>query len=88
MPSAEVFLGLLTGFDGLTAPRVLLMKYGKKYVKQALSSADHLREETMNGGTIRGIYGNIKVERLYREIFDEAPRTGLRFYRGGDSGNR
>lgn len=63
----------ILGFDGLSAPRILLLRYGKDYVKQALLEARHLRDGSTNGSVIRGCYGIVKVERIYREIFNESP---------------
>ena len=64
----------IIGFDGLSAPRILLLRYGKDYVKQALLYASHFREGSTNGAVIKGCYGIVKIERLYREIFNESPR--------------
>jgi hypothetical protein len=68
----------ITGFDGLSAPRILLLRYGKKYVKQALLEATHFREGSINGAVIKGCYGIVKLEKLYRKIFNES----LRFVSG------
>lgn len=64
----------IAGFDGLSAPRILLLRYGKDYVKQALLMAPHFREGSINGSVMRGCYGIVKIEKLYREIFNENPK--------------
>ena len=64
---------LIAGFDGLSLPRVVLRRYGKAYVKGALLEASDFRLGTINGGMMRGVYGIVKVERLYRQIFSERP---------------
>ncbi len=69
----------LTGFDGLSAPRVLLMHRGKAYVKKALLQAEHFRDGSINGAVMKAMYGMVKIERLYRAIFGEAPRLSTGF---------
>ncbi len=44
----------IAGFDGLSAPRILLLRYGKEYVKQALLMAPHFREGSINGSVLEG----------------------------------
>lgn len=64
----------LLGFDGLSAPRILLIKYGKAYVKEALARAEHYRDGSINGAVLKAMYGIVKFEHLYRTIFQEEPR--------------
>jgi hypothetical protein len=64
---------IVAGFDGLSLPRLLLRTYGKAYVKEALVAASDYRLGTINGAVMRGAYGIVKVERLYRQIFNECP---------------
>lgn len=71
LPDAEYVLG----FKGLSDKRMLLMKSGKAYVKQALLEVDHYKEGSVNGANMRSIYGIVKFERLYRYIFQEEPRV-------------
>jgi hypothetical protein len=59
------------GFDGLTAPRILLMRYGVSYVKSALSEAMHFKEGSINGAVLKAMYGIVKAESLYKRIFGE-----------------
>jgi hypothetical protein len=67
------------GFDGLSAPRILLMKYGKAYVKEALLQAEHYRDGSTNGAVIKAMYAIVKLECLYRTIFQEEPRLSSGF---------
>ncbi|MGQ4648735.1 hypothetical protein [Lyngbya aestuarii] len=64
----------VTGFDGLSAPTILLKKYGKEYVKQALLEAKHYRQGSTNGSVMKAMYGIVKTEKLYRKIFGNKPR--------------
>lgn len=61
------------GFDGLSAPRIFLMRYGKKALKEALESAPHYKWGSINGAQLRGIYGIVKFESLFKYIFNELP---------------
>ncbi|MCP4400621.1 MAG: hypothetical protein GY801_25390 [bacterium] len=67
------------GFDGLGGRRPLFLKYGKIYLKQAFLEAKHFTGGSLNGAAIRSVYGHIKAERLYREIFQETPSFLLGF---------
>lgn len=62
------------GFDGLSAPRILLMKRGKDYTKKALLNARHFKEGSINGAVLRALYGIVKFEKLYIAIFNEPPK--------------
>jgi hypothetical protein len=70
LPDARATLG----FDGLSAPKILLMRYGKDYVRNALVQAEHYRPNSTNAAVMRAMYGMVKVEHLYRAIFGEEPR--------------
>jgi len=72
------YQGLL-GFDGLSGRRILLLKYGKKMVKQAILESAHLKDRSINGETVRTLYGIVKFERLYHYIFQEPPRFCSKF---------
>jgi len=69
----------ILGFDGLSAPRILLLRYGKAYVKEALLQAQHYRDGSINGAVMKAMYGIVKMERLYRTIFHEEPRLSSGF---------
>jgi hypothetical protein len=69
----------ILGFDGLSAPRILLLKYGKVYVKEALLQAKHYRQGSANGAVMKAMYGIVKIEKLYRAIFHEEPRFSSGF---------
>lgn len=69
----------LSGFSGLSAPRILLIKYGKTFVKKALLEAKHYKEGSGNGSTMRAMYGIVKLEQLYRAIFAEEPVLSSHF---------
>ena len=75
LPDAKATLG----FDGLSGPRILLIKYGKAYVKEALLQVNHYRQGSSNGSVMRAIYGIVKTECLYRKIFHEEPRFSSEF---------
>ncbi len=64
----------ILGFSGLSTRRILLLKYGKEFLKQALSQAKHYREGSGNRGAIRSLYGIVKLEQLYQKIFKTPPR--------------
>lgn len=72
----------ILGFDGLSGRRILLLKYGKVYIKQALLEAKHYQEGTTNWGTIRSLYGVVKLEHLYRQIFHTPPQVLSGFSEG------
>ena len=61
----------ILGFDGLRAPRILLLKYGKAYVKEVLLQAEHYRDGSTNGAVMKAKYAIVKLERLCRAIFRE-----------------
>jgi len=67
------------GFDGLSCPRILVNKFGKTYVKEALKEAKHYKEGSTNGYIIKGIYGLVKFEQLYQKLFGEKPRFSSNF---------
>ena len=64
----------LFGFDGLSAPRLLLMKYGKDYVKRSLQEAKHFKRGSINGAAMMAMYGIVKFEKFYKKIFLEDPK--------------
>lgn len=66
--------GAVLGFSGLSAPRILLMTYGKDYVKRALCEAKHYQEGSINGAVMKALYGIVKFERLYQHVFRTRPR--------------
>jgi hypothetical protein len=69
----------ILGFDGLSAPRILLVKYGRTYVREALLQAEHYRDGSSNGSVMKAMYGIVKMEHLYRAIFHEEPRFSSGF---------
>jgi hypothetical protein len=75
LPGTEAILS----FSGLSAPRILLMKYGKTYMKNALLQAEHYRNGSANGSVLKALYGIVKVEHLYGAIFHEEPRFSSGF---------
>lgn len=65
---------MVPGFDGMSGRRILLLKYGKAYVKQALSETQHFQEGSGNWAAIVSMYGIVKFERLYHHVFHTPPR--------------
>lgn len=63
----------VVGFDGMSAPRILLMYRGKHYVRDALLEADHFREGSTNGTIMKGLYCITKFEEVYQYVFAEKP---------------
>ncbi len=63
----------VTGFDGLSAPRIFLMRYGKRFALDALRAAPHFKKGSLNGVMARTLYGVAQFEKLYRTIFREDP---------------
>jgi hypothetical protein len=63
----------VSGFDGLSAPRIFVKRHGKEKVKEMLLAADHYREGSINGAVLRALYGITKFEKLYNSIFSEKP---------------
>lgn len=61
------------GFDGMTAPRLLLRRRGKAWVKQALSEAEHYKHGSGNGAVLKAMMGHVAFERVYRALFGEEP---------------
>jgi hypothetical protein len=76
LPDTRTVLG---SDDGLSAPRILLMKYGKAYVKDSLLQAEHYHDKSTNGTVMKTMYAIVKFERLYRTIFQEEPRLSSGF---------
>jgi hypothetical protein len=69
----------IRGFVGMSAPRLLLMKYGKAYVTDALLQAEHYRDGSTNGTVMKAMYTLVRIEHLYRTIFQEEPRLSSGF---------
>lgn len=67
------------GFKGLSDKRILLIRHGSGYVRQAIAEAVHYHEGSSNEANLLSFYAIVKVERLYRQLFDEDPtvRCGL-----------
>ena len=65
----------LLGFSGMSGPRILLKKYGKAVVRDALLAASHYKEGSINGTVLRALYAIVIFEQLYRRIFHEEPRS-------------
>lgn len=65
---------VILGFDGLSGRRIVLLKYGKEYLKQSLVQAKHYQEGSGFGGAIRSLYGIVKFEQLYQKVFQTLPR--------------
>lgn len=61
------------GFKGLSDPRKLLMKYGKREVEVALQTVNHYKKGSVNGAILRSIYSIVKFEQLYQALFREKP---------------
>ena len=61
------------GFDGLSAPRIFLMRYGKQFALESLVAAAHFKKGSLNGVMARTLYGIVKFEELYRRMFQKDP---------------
>lgn len=67
------------GFKGLSDKRMLLMRYGSDYIRQALLEAKHYKKDSMNAINMLAMYSIVKFERLYRTIFQEEPKVASTF---------
>lgn len=69
----------ISGFDGLSAPRMLLAMMGIDFIKLSLSQANHFKKGSINCSTLRGMYGMIKLEELFKKALKTQPKleTGL-----------
>jgi hypothetical protein len=65
----------IIGFDGMTAPRLLLRRRGKAWVKSALEAAEHYRQGSVNGAVMKAMICGVAFERLYRALFHEEPEV-------------
>jgi hypothetical protein len=65
----------IIGFDGSTAPRLLLRRRGQVWVKSALEAAEHYRRGSINGAVMNAMIGGVAFERLYRALFHEEPEV-------------
>jgi len=72
-------LGPIAGYDGMTAPRLLVEVAGAPYVRRALERCEHAREGSVNGSVFRGLYCAASFEEVFEKTFGEAPlfRTGI-----------
>ena len=65
----------IIGFDGMTAPRLMLRRRGKAWVKSALLAAEHYKPGSVNGAVMSAMIGGMAFERLYRALFHEEPEV-------------
>lgn len=70
--------GGVTGFFGLTQPRLLLECYSKKRITESILRADRFRAGGA-GVALMGLYSLCTFEKIFRNIFGEHPRFSCGF---------
>ena len=63
------------GYDGMTAPRLVLQRFGKDWMKTAIERSEHYLTGSTNAAVLKAMIGSVSFERLYRALFREEPKV-------------